>query len=282
MIRWAILGVGTAGRERARAIARHPQAELVAVCGGRYAQTMNVVVTANPIAAMADADAVAICSASVEHAELAKEALLAKKHVSVEYPVATTATEAQALFELAESQSRILHVGHVELLSASAGAMRAHLKPFAIKRMSITCERTGSDSINGRELALKNVARLHRAVDVAGPIASVDSTSAEPGSLTGHLTFNSGATLEFSFLQASYLRRRNTFVVEDTHGEKWRYEYGTLFRGRHSLTLLEPIPPLELDQNHVMQRILEGTTPYLSPQRIVHILQIVEQMAQAV
>ncbi|MBT3222904.1 MAG: hypothetical protein HN348_27825, partial [Proteobacteria bacterium] len=91
----------------------------------------------------------------------------------------------------------------------------------------------------------------------------------------------SRAKLEFSFLQASYLRRRNILVVEDTHGETWRYEYGTLYRGRHSQTLLEPTPPLELDQNHMMQRILNGTRPYLPPERILHVLQIVEQMAQA-
>ena len=53
-------------------------------------------------------DAVCICTPSGYHAELARMALLAGKHVAVEKPVAMTVSEADAVIEAAKNSGRLL------------------------------------------------------------------------------------------------------------------------------------------------------------------------------
>lgn len=58
-------------------------------------------------------DAVAISSPAVSHYPIAKEALLSGKDVFVEKPLALEVPEGRELIDLAESQGRILMVGHI-------------------------------------------------------------------------------------------------------------------------------------------------------------------------
>ena len=59
-----------------------------------------------------EVDAVVIVTPAGTHFSLARDALLAGKHVFVEKPMATTAAEVDALGELADKGKRILMVGH--------------------------------------------------------------------------------------------------------------------------------------------------------------------------
>jgi len=60
-----------------------------------------------------DIDAVVIASPAVTHYRLAKDALLAGKHVFVEKPMALVVKEGEELVELAEKKRRVLMVGHI-------------------------------------------------------------------------------------------------------------------------------------------------------------------------
>lgn len=62
-----------------------------------------------------DIPAVAIATPASTHAALAKEALLAQKHVFVEKPLAFTKAEAEELVDLARKAGKILMVGHLLL-----------------------------------------------------------------------------------------------------------------------------------------------------------------------
>jgi predicted dehydrogenase len=62
-----------------------------------------------------DVDAVAIATPVVTHAELAKRALQAGKHVFVEKPMALRTSEAEELVELAEERNVVLMPGHLLL-----------------------------------------------------------------------------------------------------------------------------------------------------------------------
>ena len=55
-------------------------------------------------------DAVCICTPSGYHAELAKAALLAGKHVAVEKPIAMTVSDADAVIEVAKEKGKLLTV----------------------------------------------------------------------------------------------------------------------------------------------------------------------------
>lgn len=58
-------------------------------------------------------DAVVIAAPAENHYALAREALLAKKHVFVEKPLALKVEEGEDLIDLAEKRQRILMVGHI-------------------------------------------------------------------------------------------------------------------------------------------------------------------------
>jgi len=60
-----------------------------------------------------DTDAVVIAVPARAHHSLARQALLADKHVFVEKPLAMSAAEARELIRIAEERGRVLMVGHV-------------------------------------------------------------------------------------------------------------------------------------------------------------------------
>jgi len=60
-------------------------------------------------------DSVAIATPAATHYEIAKECLIAGKHIFVEKPLALKVDEAEELVELADSTNRILMVGHLLL-----------------------------------------------------------------------------------------------------------------------------------------------------------------------
>lgn len=68
--------------------------------------------------------AVAIATPAATHALLAREAILAGKHVFVEKPLALNVEEARALVDLAKAHSRILMVGHLLQYHPAFSAIR--------------------------------------------------------------------------------------------------------------------------------------------------------------
>jgi UDP-2-acetamido-3-amino-2,3-dideoxy-glucuronate N-acetyltransferase len=73
-----------------------------------------------------DIHAVAIATPAEQHYTLAKESLLADKHVFVEKPLAMTAQEGEELVQLAKQQGKTLFVGHI---------LQYHSAVQAIKKM---------------------------------------------------------------------------------------------------------------------------------------------------
>jgi len=63
--------------------------------------------------ARADMDAVVIATPAAMHYTMVKDALLARKHVFVEKPLALTEKEGQELTDLAKQVGRVLFVGHI-------------------------------------------------------------------------------------------------------------------------------------------------------------------------
>lgn len=63
---------------------------------------------------IAESDAVVVAVPTVNHYEVAKQALSTGKHVLVEKPITETVAQAQELVDLARANGLILQVGHVE------------------------------------------------------------------------------------------------------------------------------------------------------------------------
>lgn len=121
--RVAVLGVGSLGKEHARVYAGLAERGLIAFAGvydvsadaaRQHAGRHGVRAFASVEEACGEADALSIVTPTVTHHALARQALLAGRHVLVEKPMTETAGQAAELVELARRQGLVLQVGHVE------------------------------------------------------------------------------------------------------------------------------------------------------------------------
>ncbi|MBI5877350.1 MAG: Gfo/Idh/MocA family oxidoreductase [Chloroflexi bacterium] len=117
----ALIGCGYWGPNLARNFNQLKTARLAALCDADIARARELAVfyaqaqaVANVDAVLADPaiDGVAIATPARTHYALAKQALLAGKHVLVEKPLAMSSAEAAELAELATARGRTLMVGH--------------------------------------------------------------------------------------------------------------------------------------------------------------------------
>jgi predicted dehydrogenase len=122
MVRIAVVGAGYIGREHARAIHAHPEAELALLVGtprstetlARLAAETGAATSADYAAALADPgiDVVYLCTPNRLHADQAVAALEAGKHVFCEKPLCTTLEDCQRLIAAVDRSGRQFMVGH--------------------------------------------------------------------------------------------------------------------------------------------------------------------------
>lgn len=281
VLRWAVIGVGRAGQARARAIQAHRGCELVAVYRGRFAERFPTIPAAGSFSeALAVADAVAICSPDVEHPGQVEQALRAGKHVVCEYPVAADAREALRLLGFAHEVGRVLHVEHIELLHAPQATLRAHMKSDPAVEIRQEFTRTGDETADPEEVAVRNLARVHRLIDLAGSVIRVQDLKLEPGSVSGQLIHAAGATSNFMWQQSAYLKRATRMSVRTRSRDEWRLDRDTLYRGKIAQTLIESKPLFEQDHRIAMARIRDARGPYVEDPRLVHGLQVMRRIAE--
>lgn len=118
-VRAAVLGAtGGIGKTRVKAIGQDERAELKIVCvrseeAGRAAAEeagATYVSDAEEAVGAPDVDAVLICTPNTTHTQLAKAALLAGKHVCVEYPGSQSLDEFDELCQLASERNLVFNV----------------------------------------------------------------------------------------------------------------------------------------------------------------------------
>ena len=123
-VRVGLAGLGYWGPNLARNFGELPGAELRWLCDRDERQlaaqsarfpTAHRTTRFEDLLDDSELDAIAIATPVVTHAELAREALLADKHVFVEKPMALTAEEAEGLVAVAEERGLVLMPGHLLL-----------------------------------------------------------------------------------------------------------------------------------------------------------------------
>ena len=269
-LKWSILGVGQAGHHRVKAIQNDSRSELVGVCRGRYAPRSGAQVFGTPLEAIRRADAVYVCSPIEEHEKQIRMALEADKHVATEYPLALDVDVAQDLFRLAITRKRILHVGHIELLSGVARTLSAHLTPRDVRRVDLSFA-TGGPPLEGPALAFRNVARLHRLLAVAGPVLAIKHVHHGAGELLASVELRTGGSANLAFRQAPNLRRHTVMEVLTSRG-RWQQVNRDLYLEGNETTVLDPGPVFEADHRFVTARILDESENYVSEERIIAVL----------
>jgi predicted dehydrogenase len=127
-IRVGIIGYGYWGPNLLRNLAGHPEFAVVALAdrradacerAARALPGLRTVADAVEIVAMRDVEAVAIATPVATHFEIAREALLAGKHVLVEKPMCATVEEGEELVALAKKIGLTLMVDHTFLFTGA-------------------------------------------------------------------------------------------------------------------------------------------------------------------
>lgn len=278
-LNWSVIGVGFAGRARAKAIVSDPRASLVGVWRGRFAEEAGVTCFTSLEEAISAADAVAVCSPTAAHAEQIKQILDSNRHVLVEFPLAEDTKTAEALFARARATGKILHEEHIELLDATCATLQAHIRPSIVRTVSVAFEGPGRGDASPRDLALANVARLQRVVAFAGPFAELIRTEHEPGKLTAEMRLEAGGTVKAVFQMGPYFQR-HTVIDADTVAGRWTQRDDQLLREGMPVTLVGTGGLFSRDQRACTARILDNVPHYVEESRILHVMDLVDCLAQ--
>lgn len=126
-LRGAVIGTGHLGRHHTRILNQHPEIDFIGAFDADQDRLQEVCGEFNaPVLPSADAaqaaDLVVVATPTVAHHEVASELLKSGCHVMVEKPITQTIEEAEELIALAEANSRVLAVGHVEFYNPAVQA----------------------------------------------------------------------------------------------------------------------------------------------------------------
>ncbi len=185
-----LVGTGYAAKVRAESINTEPRATLVGIAGNTPEKTQNFAQTHQTQAFTSwqtlinhnDVQLVIISNLNSAHAEIARAALFAGKHVVVEYPLALDVSTAESLLSLAQNKQRLLHVEHIELMGGVHQALLANLPkigtPFYARYATITPQHpaplkwTYNHDMFGFPL-MGALSRLNRFTNAFGPVTQV-------------------------------------------------------------------------------------------------------------
>lgn len=190
-IRIGVIGVGRLGSIHARTYAQIPSAKLIGVCDTlpeRAEEIAQLYPACQPYRHISDLipsiDAISIATPTETHYAIAKDALLAGKHLLIEKPITTTLDQADELLALAEKKGVILQVGHIERFNSALQAVVQQGKPPRF----IECDRLGPFSPRVANVGVVIDLMIHD-IDIVlslvhSPIALIDAVGLKV--LTSH------------------------------------------------------------------------------------------------
>jgi predicted dehydrogenase len=140
-LRIGVVGLGYWGPNLVRNVHEVPDVEVAAICDlseealervGRRFPAVRQTTSYADVLADDTVDAVVIATPVGTHAELAREALEAEKHVFVEKPLAASLAEALELHDVAMRRQLVLMVGHTFLYSPPVNIVRDLIRSGAV------------------------------------------------------------------------------------------------------------------------------------------------------
>lgn len=193
-LRVGVVGTGFVAGKRVAALRADPRVDTIALASyGQperaiaLAQTWNVTAVSDWQALIAQPlDWVIVATDSAAHGEVVAAALAAGKHVAVDYPLALDGAIAAQLLAQARSQRCLLHVEHIELLGGVHQSLRDHLPqvgtPTHARYSTIAPSHPAGHKWTYRTSRfgfplVGALSRLHRLIDVLGPVLSVRATA---------------------------------------------------------------------------------------------------------
>jgi len=271
-LRWLIIGMGRAGRARARDIAASADHHLIDALSARAVGPPH---SAGTTACLANSnvDAVIIATENRSHRDWAEASLQAGHHTLVEFPLCTTSAEAESLYALAETQGKVLHTELIGLLSESFKSLCTRLdnSPAQLhSRFTGGLERWVADEMLAGHLGQLSVARLHALWRLAGPLTLREArVSFHKGGyrLETQLLGHRGMPVQLPETRAPAMARKSSLVATLVDGS--RLERGAIRRG-------EALFAADLAMCASRIRHRDGRGIYVSNQEVVAVLALAE------
>ena len=300
-----IIGTGYAAKKRAEAIKSDSRAKLIAVTGNNQPRLREFCATHSAEAVdswarlvnSSDLDLIFICTVNQGCGAIAKAAILAGKHVVVEYPLALEASIAAEVIELAATKQKLLHVEHIEIIGGLHQAVKQYLpqigRVFHASYSTITPQHSVARSwkyhqaMFGFPLAAA-LSRIHRLTDLFGAVNNLtcnnrywnvtDSKYFTACFCNANLNFKSGITASITY------GKGNIFYDSDRTWEIYGEQGKIVFDGQQGTLMLKdhqqeiPIASrrglFALDTSMVLDYLWEQKPLYIQPQASLYALQV--------
>ena len=184
-----IVGTGYAAKKRAEAVKSDERCKLIAVSGDRarskeFSQNFEIeaVDSWQELVNLPKLDLIFICTVNQGCGAIARAAILARKHVVVEYPLDLDAKVAAEVIELAAKQQLLLHVEHIEIIGGLHQAIKEYLpqigKVFYARYETISSQHSVGDSWKYHKAKFgfplsAALSRIHRLTDLFGKVKAL-------------------------------------------------------------------------------------------------------------
>jgi UDP-N-acetylglucosamine 3-dehydrogenase len=251
MMRTAVIGIGSMGRNHARVYREIPEAKLVGVADINEAAVRTVgeqfgvpgYTDFRELLAVEKPEAVTVAVPTALHEEVALAALKAGVHILVEKPIAATIDEGKRIIEAAHKYQRCLMVGHIVRFNPAVQALKQKLQAGELGRIfQVFCRRAGPFPARIRDVGVvvdlaPHDVDLMRFLVGSDPLRVYAETSQRIHTehedlLFGLLRFPEGVTgaLEINWLTPTKVREvlvlgeRGMFRVDDLTQDLYFYE----------------------------------------------------------
>jgi biliverdin reductase len=309
-IRAGIVGTGYAANQRAQTLQADARSQLVVVSGhtpetvqefGQRHQT-NAVESWQQVVAHPDVDLVFVCTINRDHGAIVRAALTAGKHVVVEYPISLDPKEAQSLIALAQTQGKLLHVEHIELLGGLHQALQQSLPeigtPFYARYVTIVPKHPAPQRWTyHRDLFgfpfKAALPHIHRFTNLFGNVATVscntqfwqNSDYYRACLCTAQLKFVKGLIAQVTYGKGEvFWQRLRTFEVHGDQGTLvFEGDQGKLIRGEEEqpITVAGRRGLFVQDTEMVLDHLVEGKPLYVSSEASLYALQVGDAACQS-
>ncbi len=152
MLKVAVIGTGSMGKNHVRVYSELAEAKITSVCD-QDMRTVNALADRYGIKGYTDynellekerPEAVSIVVPTVLHEEIALAAMQAGAHVLIEKPIANTIEAAKRLIESSKELNKVLMVGHIVRFNPAIQALKKRLEAGELGRIfQIVCRRVG-------------------------------------------------------------------------------------------------------------------------------------------
>lgn len=307
LLKVGIIGTGYAAKKRAEAIKSDRRTELLVVTGNtpvklqEFCQTYAVeaVDSWSELVNLPQLDLIFICTINQGCGAIAKAAILAGKHVVVEYPLALEAEVAEEVIELAATKQKLLHVEHIEIIGGLHQAIKQYLpqigQVFHASYTTIAAQHPVEPNWKyhrqqfGFPLSAA-LSRIHRLTDLFGTVEQVtcnnrywnlpnsDSAYFTACFCQAQLNFHNGITADITYGKGDIFWQSDRTM--SIYGEAGKIifvgEKGTLINGENEQDI--PVTPrrglFAQDTAMVLDYLLAQQPLYLQPQASLYALQV--------